>query len=89
MTVEVYKPVLKSRPMRSSSVRAVSQTRPETKPIEPALKEVRDGYSPIQPRLELTLAIEELTHPEEPSYAELEAVILADQLQEAERYSSL
>ena len=80
MTVEVYKPVLKSRPVRSSSVRTVSRTRPVTQPVETTLREIRDAYHPIAPRTDLVLAIEAMTHPNEPSFAELEDLIYSELL---------
>ena len=87
MTVEVYKPILKPRPVQSG------YQRPVYKPQQPAIatlripaREVRESYRPIQPRIDLVLGIEAMTHPNRPSFAELEAVILAEQLQEAKRY---
>ena len=78
MTVEVYKPVLKSRPVRSSSVRTVSRTRPVTQSIETSLRDIRHVYHPIAPRTDLVLAIEAMTHPSEPSFAELEDLIYSE-----------
>ena len=86
MTVEVYKPVLNLRPVQFGYQRSVYKPQP---PASVALKvparEVREAYKPIQPRLDLALGIEAMTHPDEPSFAELEAVILAEQLSEVER----
>lgn len=87
MTVEVYKPVLKPRTAQPSSQRFVYKSQP---PASVALKvpprEVKEAYKPIQPRIDLVIGIEAMTHPDEPSFAELEAVILAEQLQEARRH---
>ncbi len=80
MTVEVYKPVLKSSPVRSSSVRSVSKTSPVPQSIETPLREIRHVYHPIAPRTDLVLAIEAMTHPNEPSFAELEDFIYSELL---------
>ena len=80
MTVEVYKPALKSRPVRSSSVRTAPRTKPVTQPIETTLRDVRHVYHPIAPRTDLVLAIEAMTHPNEPSFAELEDLIYSELL---------
>ena len=42
----------------------------------PSRKEKLD-YTPIKPRMDLALGIEDMTHPDVPSFAELEALILA------------
>lgn len=43
-------------------------------------REIRHVYRPIQPRLDLMLAIEALTHPDSPTFDELEAIINAEEL---------
>ena len=80
MTVEVYKPILKSKPMRSSSVRIVPRTRPVPQSIETPLRDIKHVYHPIAPRTDLVLAIEAMTHPNELSYAELEDLIYSEPL---------
>ena len=66
--------------MRSSSVRSVSRTRPVPQSIETPLREIRHVYHPIAPRTDLVLAIEVMTHPSEPSFAELEDLIYSELL---------
>ena len=73
MMVEVYKPVLKSSPVRSSSDRTASSTRPETQSIKTPFRDIRHVYHPIVPRPDLVLASEAMTHPDEPGFAALEA----------------
>ena len=87
MTVEVYKPVLKPRPVQTSFQRsAYKPQQPASVALKVPSRKVREAYRPIQPRIDLVLGIEAMTHPNAPSFAELEAVILAEQLQEAKRY---
>ena len=86
MTVEVYKPVLKPRPVQFSYQRSVYKPQqPASVALRLPARDVREAYRPIQPRLDLVLCIEAMTHPNEPSFAELEAVILAEQLSEVAR----
>ena len=86
MTVEVYKPVLKPRPVQSLSQRSVYKPQqPASVALRVPARDVREAYRPIQPRLDLVLGIEAMTHPNEPSFAELEAVVLAEQLSEVAR----
>ena len=86
MTVEVYKPVLKPLPVQSLPQRSTYRPRQAASvALEAPTREVRESYKPVQPRLDLVLAIEDMTHPNVPSFAKLEAVILAEQLAEAKR----
>ena len=86
MTVEVYKPVLKPRPVQSLPQRSAYKPQQIANiTLKTPTREVRESYKPVQPRLDLVLAIEDMTHPNVPSFAELEAVILAEQLAEAQR----
>ena len=86
MTVEVYKPVLKPRPVQFGYQRsAYKPQQPASVALKVPAKEVREAYKPIQPRIDLVLGIEAMTHPNEPSFAELEAIILAEQLSEVAR----
>ena len=41
----------------------------------PPVRNIRHVYKPMQPRLDLILAIEALTHPDQPTFAELAALI--------------
>lgn len=79
MSVEVYQPVLKAplKPIRTA-YQAV-QTKPAVTST-PISREVRPVYYPIKPNMELILEIETMTHPSRPSFAELEAIILAEGL---------
>ena len=43
-------------------------------------REVRHAYTPISPRLDLILAIEALTHPDSPTFDELEAIVNSEEL---------
>lgn len=88
MTVEVYKPLLKPRPVQLSPIRFEAKPKRtiNTSVGDLQHRNIREAYRPVQPRLDLMLGIEAMTHPDEPSFAELEAVILAEQLQEAKRY---
>ena len=86
MTVEVYKPVLKPRLVQSHPQRfAYKPQQTASVALKAPTREVRESYKPVQPRLDLVLAIEDMTHPNAPSFAELEAVVLAEQLAEAQR----
>ena len=82
MTVEVYKPVLKkprsleTLPTRSAYKAPRFSQAIAHAPVPP--RDVRPVYHPIQPSVELIVEIEAMTHPDEPSFAELEAVILAE-----------
>lgn len=80
MTVEVYKPLLKPRPVQSSPVRSVSRSKPVAKAMETTLRDVRHVYKPLPPRMDLVLGIEAMTHPDQPSFAELEALVYSDLL---------
>ena len=81
MTVEVYKPILKSRPGKSVPTPPVMTARPERRTsMDVPSRKVRHTYTPISPRMDLVLGIEELTHPDQPSFAELEALITAEDL---------
>ena len=79
MTVEVYKPALKPRPVQSVPTRSVTTARrPRSRPVidAPSQKE-KLAYTPIKPQMNLVIGIEDMTHPDRPSFAELEALILA------------
>ena len=79
MTVEVYKPALKPRQVQSVPTPPVLTTRPANKPvIDTPSSQVRRVYTPIKPRMDLVIGIEHMTHPDAPSFAELEALIIAD-----------
>ena len=87
MAVEVYKPVLKPRPVQTLSQHSVHKPKQAASvTLKVPSRDIREAYKPIQPRLDLVLGVEAMTHPDEPSFAELEAVILAERLQEARRY---
>lgn len=77
MTVEVYKPALKPRPVQSVLTRPALAARPANKPVigTPSRK-AKLIYSPIKPRIDLVIGIEDMTHPDVPSFAELEALII-------------
>lgn len=77
MTVEVYKPVLRSKTGQSAG-RSFTRARTVVNRVETPLREIRHVYRPMQPRLDLVLGIEAMTHPDRPSFAELEAMISAD-----------
>ena len=86
MTVEVYKPVLKPRPNQSGYQRSVYKPQqPASTTLKISARAIREAYRPVQPRIDLVLGIEAMTHPDRPSFAELEAVILAEQLSEVAR----
>ena len=78
MTVEVYKPALKPRPVSLAPTRPVVTTWIVSKPVVDALSR-KEGleYTPIKPHLDLAIGIEEMTHPDVPSFAELEAFVMA------------
>lgn len=85
MTVEVYKPVLKKpvslEPLPEQSVYKAPRRSKAVAPLPPLPpREVIPVYHPIKPNIELIVEIEAMTHPDEPSFAELEAVILAEGL---------
>lgn len=81
MTVEVYKPIYKPRPVKSVPTLPVMTARPERRTViaAPARKDEL-VFTPIQSRMDLVIGIEELTHPDGPSFAELEALIIAEDL---------
>lgn len=77
MTVEVYKPALKPRPAQCVQTRPVRTARPANKSvIDTPSRKTRLVYSPIKPRMDLVIGIEDMTHPDVPSFAELEALII-------------
>ena len=81
MTVEVYKPILKSRPVKSIPTPPVMTARPERRiSVDVPSRSIRHTYTPISSRMDLVIGIEELTHPDKPSFAELEAIIIAEDL---------
>lgn len=73
MTVEVFKPVLRSRPGRS-----FARAKAAVNSTDTPLREIRHIYKPIQQRLDLVVGIEAMTHPDRPSFAELEAVVYSE-----------
>ena len=83
MTVEVFKPVLKNPiSLQSPSMRSGYKAPRIAKAVvpTPVPRDVRPVYRPIKPSIELIVDIEAMTHPDEPSFAELEAIILAEGL---------
>lgn len=83
MTVEVFKPVLKKPiSLQPSTVQSVYKAPRISKAITPTPvpSNVRPVYRPIKPSIELIVDIEAMTHPDGPSFAELEAIILAEGL---------
>lgn len=81
MTVEVYKPFLKPRSGQSVPTRPVITARLPSSPSgDVPSRKVRHTYTPISPRMDLVIGIEELTHPDKPSFAELEALLTAEDL---------
>lgn len=78
MTVEVYKPALKPRPVSLAPTRPVMTTRTVSRAaIDTPSRKKRLNYTPIKPRLDLVIGIEDMTHPDGPSFAELEALVIA------------
>ncbi|MEL6263976.1 MAG: hypothetical protein AAFR12_23290 [Cyanobacteria bacterium J06626_6] len=77
MTVEVYKPALKLKPVPLAPARPVMTGRKVSRAVidAPSRKDRLD-YTPIKPRIDLALGIEDMTHPDVPSFAELEALIM-------------
>ena len=86
MTVQVYKLVQRSsKPVQRLSRRtAYSSLAAQTVVDAPLIRKVRHSYSPFQPRLDLALAIEALTHSDSPTFDELEAIINSEELGVAE-----
>lgn len=81
MTVEVYKPILKTRSGQSAPMRPMMTARPPSRPsVDVPSRKIRHTYTPIRPRMDLVIGIEELAHPDKPSFAELEALITAEDL---------
>lgn len=83
MTVEVYKPVLKQpTPLQSAPIRSVYKPArtPQVSTTTPPARDIKPTYNPIKPRLDLIIGIEAMTHPNEPSFAELEGIILTEDL---------
>ena len=81
MTVEVYKPFLKARSGQSVPTHPTIIARPPSRiSVDVPSRKVRHTYTPISPRMDLVIGIEELTHPDKPSFAELEALITAEDL---------
>lgn len=79
MTVEVYKPALKPRPVQSVATRSVTTARqPRSRPVIDAPSRKKLAYTPIKPRMDLVIGIEDMTNPDRSSFAELEALILTD-----------
>jgi len=78
MTVEVYKPALKPRPVSLAPTRPVMTARTVSRTVidAPSRQEKLD-YTPIKPRMDLVIGIEDMTHPDGPSFAELEAFVIA------------
>ena len=78
MTVEVYKPALKPRPVPTAPTRPVMTARTVSRSVidAPSRKERLD-YTPIKTRIDLAIGIEEMTHPDRLSFAELEALVIA------------
>lgn len=81
MTVQLYKPtghrVSSTRPLPERP--AYRSGRSEVPALDlPPVRQVRHVYKPIQPRLDLMLAVEALTHSARPTFAELEALIMAE-----------
>ncbi|WP_157620627.1 hypothetical protein [Synechococcus sp. PCC 7335] len=81
MTVEVYKPALKPRPVPSVLTPPVVPIRAERRAVVdiPARQDSL-VFKPMQPRLDLVVGIEEMMHPDRPSFAELEALVIAEGL---------
>lgn len=78
MTVEVYKPALKPRTVSLAPTRSVMTARTVSRAaIDTSSREKRLDYTPIKPRLDLVIGIEDMTHPDGPSFAELEALVIA------------
>ena len=76
MTVEVYKPVLKPRPAQLGSrllptVRSASKVVVHTPPGKDWF-----AYTPMKPRMDLVIGIEDMTHPNVLSFSELEAAAI-------------
>ena len=87
MTVQVYKPIRRtSKPVQSSLRRRALRSTSATQTVRDisSLRKVRHTYRQIQPSLDLDLAIEALTHPDSPTFDELEAVINFEELGVAE-----
>ena len=81
MTVEVYKPILKSRSVQAVPTRPAITAQPASRTsVDIPSRKVRQTYTPIRPRIDLVIGIEELTHPDRPSFADLEAVVIAEGL---------
>lgn len=81
MTVEVYKPVLKSKLVQPVQTNIVAASQPVSRTsTDNSDRKIRHVYTPIKPRMELVIGIEEMTHPDGPSFAELEALIIAEGL---------
>ena len=79
MTVEVYKPALKPRPVQSVPTRPVTTARRPINRlvIDAPSRRKKLVYAPIKPRMDLVISIEDMTHPDRPSFAELEALVIA------------
>ena len=78
MTVQIYKPTSRrARPTRPLPTQLVSRPTQVKAPMIdlPPVRNIRHVYKPMQPRLDLILAIEALTHPDQPTFAELAALI--------------
>ncbi|MEL7223376.1 MAG: hypothetical protein AAGL17_00610 [Cyanobacteria bacterium J06576_12] len=45
--------------------------------IDTPSRKKRLDYTPIKPRMDLVISIEDMTHPDRPSFAELEALVIA------------
>lgn len=81
MTVEVYKPLLKPRPMQAVPTRPAVTAPPKSRAsVDVPSRKIRQTYTPIKPRIDLIIGIEEMTHPSGPSFAELETIIVSEGL---------
>ena len=78
MTVEVYKPALKPRPVSLATTPPVMTARTVSRAaLDTPSRKKRLDYTPIKPRMDLVIGIEDMTHPDGPSFAELEALVIA------------
>ena len=81
MTVEVYKPTHKSRPAKSVPTRPVMTAQSDRRTViaAPARQDTL-LFTPVPLRMDLVIGIEEMTHPDRPSFAELEALVMTEDM---------